>query len=639
MRIAQNATGVGAALVAAQTAAAMFAGPMQHAHEALSRIISEQSKAQNTQLELTSAFRAYEVFGHTSDQMARATAGIADDTARQARMTVLQSEAFETAGRASVNVMRQITRDAARLPGTAEQYLMVFQQALPAALANTHQQVSSIASLTNQGAAVAIANGIDAAQAGRDMMEMFNGHANMMNRTYTVLGPLMTRSATDHRRLTQEGFNHMTGENRFLAMQRALVQYAPMLDHMGNSWEAMTGTFESAISEMIKGSTGEIFQTAVTTFGALNRFIERYADQLTRVGTLLSHWSVQAFDVIGKQASEAFEQLKDMGNWIMGQPWFNQILNMGTHVATGIAARTVGPGATNNSRIGMAATATAALGGGVTGGVLFGSFLHFMENAGAVARVMQSLQSAVAAVLPVFERVSDMIMSASALGGSIMVDVLPAVAEFVSMLVRGGAIVANTTITVLTPVFRLMGHAVAFAGHQFSMLIGELGGMTTVVRFALKAFATLTGIVGNALALAINAAIAGFGMLMGALRGLVHFINFLTHRRTSSAEELGGHIPTRDEQHPAWLDQILAAINQVDKTAKTTDQQNAGRHGQPPTQRGGTNNDFRYSRFDITQKFSEGFDPDRIAAVFTNDLERMANNRTQSGFEPAFGLS
>ena len=51
-----------------------------------------------------------------------------------------------------------------------------------------------------------------------------------------------------------------------------------------------------------------------------------------------------------------------------------------------------------------------------------------------------------------------------------------------------------------------------------------------------------------------------------------------------------------------------------------------------------THNDFRYSRFDITQKFEEGFDPDRIAVGFVSDLERMANAQLTSGFSPLFGL-
>lgn len=48
--------------------------------------------------------------------------------------------------------------------------------------------------------------------------------------------------------------------------------------------------------------------------------------------------------------------------------------------------------------------------------------------------------------------------------------------------------------------------------------------------------------------------------------------------------------------------------------------------------------DFRGSRFDIKQQFAEGFDQDRIAAVFGNDLVKASERRLQSGFSPIFGV-
>ena len=46
--------------------------------------------------------------------------------------------------------------------------------------------------------------------------------------------------------------------------------------------------------------------------------------------------------------------------------------------------------------------------------------------------------------------------------------------------------------------------------------------------------------------------------------------------------------------------------------------------------------DFRNSRFDIKQNFAEGFDPDRIAVAFAQDLGRAGELRTQSGFQQAY---
>ncbi len=49
------------------------------------------------------------------------------------------------------------------------------------------------------------------------------------------------------------------------------------------------------------------------------------------------------------------------------------------------------------------------------------------------------------------------------------------------------------------------------------------------------------------------------------------------------------------------------------------------------------NQDFRGSKFEITQQFAEGFDPDRIVAVMANQLGRLGERRLGGGYGPAFG--
>lgn len=54
-----------------------------------------------------------------------------------------------------------------------------------------------------------------------------------------------------------------------------------------------------------------------------------------------------------------------------------------------------------------------------------------------------------------------------------------------------------------------------------------------------------------------------------------------------------------------------------------------------PAERAGTTFNFHNARFDITQKFEEGFDPDRIAVAFVNDLAALGERRVQG----ALGLA
>ena len=58
-----------------------------------------------------------------------------------------------------------------------------------------------------------------------------------------------------------------------------------------------------------------------------------------------------------------------------------------------------------------------------------------------------------------------------------------------------------------------------------------------------------------------------------------------------------------------------------------------------PAARGGGGRavqDFRYSRFEIQQKFAEGYDPDRIAVAFAKDVGRIGEMKLQSAHEPLY---
>jgi hypothetical protein len=50
------------------------------------------------------------------------------------------------------------------------------------------------------------------------------------------------------------------------------------------------------------------------------------------------------------------------------------------------------------------------------------------------------------------------------------------------------------------------------------------------------------------------------------------------------------------------------------------------------------NFDFSGSRFDITQNFAEGFDPDRIAVAFSEDLAALGEHKVSSGFNHPFAI-
>ena len=69
-----------------------------------------------------------------------------------------------------------------------------------------------------------------------------------------------------------------------------------------------------------------------------------------------------------------------------------------------------------------------------------------------------------------------------------------------------------------------------------------------------------------------------------------------------------------------------------EKLAKAAGKDKEGVGGERPSYY----QDFRGSRFDITQKFAEGFDPDRIAVAFANDLSNFGEQKVQSALLSPF---
>lgn len=50
------------------------------------------------------------------------------------------------------------------------------------------------------------------------------------------------------------------------------------------------------------------------------------------------------------------------------------------------------------------------------------------------------------------------------------------------------------------------------------------------------------------------------------------------------------------------------------------------------------NQDFSGSKFEVQQKFEEGFDPDRVAVAFIGELGRLGEKKIQSGFAPLYSV-
>jgi hypothetical protein len=103
--------------------------------------------------------------------------------------------------------------------------------------------------------------------------------------------------------------------------------------------------------------------------------------------------------------------------------------------------------------------------------------------------------------------------------------------------------------------------------------------------------------------------------------------------RTTATNLFGDFSDAFQASMPDWAQNLQTAL-------RTNPQDNAFdgtlRPHAPDARRPSVHQDFRYSRFDITQKFADGFSPERVAAAFVGDLESMASQQLASGYGLAF---
>lgn len=116
---------------------------------------------------------------------------------------------------------------------------------------------------------------------------------------------------------------------------------------------------------------------------------------------------------------------------------------------------------------------------------------------------------------------------------------------------------------------------------------------------------------------------------------------FNASQLTSSLARLMPHADAAPEKWKRFNDELGILTDAYSQAAGKVDDEEFKQHvretfKQTAMTKAQTSYDFRGSRFDIKQAFAEGFDPDRVAVAFTNDLAKISERRTMSGYSQPF---
>ena len=556
----------------------------------------------------------------------------------------------------AATVMDQIRVAAAALPGEAQDYIEVFKAGLPVVQKAVGGTVSEMTAFTNRYTAIAKTLQVDSGQAARDLTLMLRegkGAAGMDVRTFTQLLPFM-KSVEGQADVTRESFNKMTAPKRAQLLNDTFSKLDPMLAKSANSFDAMSGAFKSNSQEMIRLATAPLFEGMKRGLEKINLLFYDEKGALTDIGNIvvnvgkaISSGIVTAIEMasaaVGKLGSawasftksKTFEMFKQVVGSFQGT-----IGKLGGAVS-GIAGVQGDEGGKQDMAVGAIA-AFAGMLAGITpmGAIVIGGLAKFAQNTEAVDATMAGLVGIGNILIQALDPVIDVFMLLADMLGDVFIDILPALSDgfhqlFAAVLPLWDGLAALTK----TLVIRLKPTVMMLSAKIKNLIQAIVAFLVPVIRSLAVTVMWLANKLADFLMPIIEAVGKALGYMIDAIS---KFLRWLGKIIGESGKRLGAKGKPGKAKGGSFLDDFLAKMKTADAAPTAVGSGGAGaKGGAGGGARGGggrAKNDFRFSRFEITQKFAEGFDPDRIAVAFSKDVGRIGETRYQSGFEPLFSI-
>jgi hypothetical protein len=530
--------------------------------------------------------------------------------------------------------LNRINEAAARLPGETSEYITVFQAGISGLAAGFNNNLDQMLSFSNNFAAIGRSLGVDAEQIGRDMSLMIRegqAGAGADVATFQRLLPFINnyRRSMGQAAVTAETFNRMQQPERLRLLEGSFGGLSDMISRAGNTYSALQGEFQSHITGIQRAITAPLFEGVKDSLRAMNGLLSRYEDRIKTVGASISQALVGMTGRFTERVEHMFTAV-DSRVRMMVLPYIENVQRR----AGGLFNELQHGDNAGRVQAGGGAMAAGALLGGPMAGLITGGFAHFMEAEDEVALVTTQLVNAFNSLMPMVYYIANIFGQVSEVVGDIMIEVLPGFAN----MIAGAAEGLRQFFMYMSPVISDLIDRVRPAVLLVAGAIGNL--FTSIGSFLMPALRALAIGLAWVWERVRDHVIPIVTQFANAIASVINFIARMFREAGAELSNMTQHAnATADDPISRGLARLAAATDE-NTAAVNAETAIATNRTRTPGARGGnrTHNDFRNSHFDITQKFAEGFDPDRIAAGFITDLEAAADNRLQGGFEPIFSI-
>jgi len=566
-----------------------------------------------------------------------------------------------TAGMAlAATTIEQVRKQTMTLPGPTAEYVEAVKQLLPVVQGSLGGTTESMVKFSTRSLEAFNAMGVGAMGAASAMQRMLMPDKGMMSARMEGGRQLLLqmKQLKGHADLTFKSFNEMTAPQRALLLTAALDKMSPTVLAMRNDFGGMSSTVHKTVLEMLRTASTPLFEH-------MERAMRHVRDLLVDANGNLTPFANHIVDV-GKNISDHIGRALD---WVLlkmeylGKHW-DQMKTRIERAGKALAALYVA------NKLGL-------LGGGGAGGGagLLGGGAKMLQSAWGAGMAAQTAAMLVPSAMDFLktERESALSLAMAGTFATGPARGISSLATPAAMMFASSGPAMAATITTTSTALSAATMVVAKGMGLLLKVLGPLGLAATIAWSGIELYKVnwreLFDYIGDE--------IKGLKMPFGDFfAGLANDLRIFGNdmRETFHISVPGPTGPAKKMETSPLLDMIANRLKDPLLYGKVFDKYSTaakiGRQAFPgltnlPTPKpygptegptieqfqspkpfkplaglGGAKvvQDFRNSRFNIEQKFAEGYDPDRVAVAFSKDIGRIGEQRLQSAYEPMFAV-
>ena len=541
--------------------------------------------------------------------------------------------------------IQRVRTAAAALPGEAEDYAKALQLAGSNAMKATGEFDRSF-NLIKDMTAVTISMG-NSAELGAVMMNrMLSKNKGMMDMASDFSVKLLTamQQLPGQAALTTKQFNEMKLDDRVKMMEQLTGQFDAMIKASGSTWEAISGAATSSFKQLFEMASKPLFESAKGSLDHVNSLLFTANGELTKmgrevvnVGKAISEGIVAAIEIVVPLVANMARQLKELADSPMVKTLTGAISGVGAALGGERGERGgEGPALGGAGIMSAIAPVIAILSGlGPVAVLLTGAFQQLFENGAAMSSIFSTFSGVVETVLNNLAPVAELFAQITGILGDLLGAVLPPLLAVFGEILN----VIIPFVGEMAAFLALIAQSLRPELQRFWVLIGDLvrsigGVLVPIIRLLISYVRTWMTVIQESIPI-MDIAKQTLKLLTDQFSNTIELMKLFGIAASNAATQIeaaalrmarSGVVGSKKETGRTAPDRPAPPLVRVPPPVTPS----------APGTRANATNDFRFGRFEITQKFAEGFDPDRIAVAFSQDLGKIGEQRMNSYMEPLF---